>query len=137
LLAIADVCGKGVPAALLTVAVQQGIRQFAGPDPAAVLAGVNRLLLENIPDDMFVTAACVVLDPRDGSAVAAAAGHPPPLWWDATEGRLRPIAASGVSLGLLPDWSGATQRFRLAPGDALILYTDGLLDLKIRAEERL
>lgn len=139
LAAIADVSGKGVPAALLVVAVQQGIRQFAGPDPAAVLAGVNRLLLDCTPDEMFVTAACVVLDPRDGSAVAAAAGHPPPFWWDQAHQRLVPIAARGPVLGLLPEWewSGTTEQWQMAPGDTLLLYTDGVPDAKIAANERL
>ena len=64
LIAVADVSGKGMPAALLTVAIRQGIRQFAGPDPAAVLAEVNTLLLENTPDEMFATAAA-----RRGTAI--------------------------------------------------------------------
>lgn len=145
LVAIADVSGKGVPAALLAVAVQHGMRQFAGPDPAAVLAGVNRLLCENCPDDMFVTAACVVIDPRDGSIAAASAGHPPPLWWNHPEGRLMPVpphtggapgAEPGPILGLLPEWSGRTGRWRLAPGDAVMLYTDGVLDAKVGGRDR-
>ena len=137
LVAIADVSGKGVPAALLTVAVQQAIRQSAGPDPALVLAGVNRALLENTPDEMFVTAACVVIDPRDGSVAAAAAGHPPPLWWDQLHQGVVPIAVHGPVLGLLSEWTGATQRWQMAPGDTLLLYTDGVLDAKLDADERL
>jgi serine phosphatase RsbU (regulator of sigma subunit) len=137
LVAIADVSGKGVPAALLVVAVQQGIRQYAGPDPAAVLAGVNRLLLESTPDEMFVTAACVVIDPRDGTAMAAAAGHPPPFWWDHVRQRLVPLSVRGPALGLVPEWSGSTERWPMAPGDTLLLYTDGVLDAKIDEHERL
>lgn len=136
LVSIADVCGKGVPAALLAVAVQQGVRHCAGPEPADILAGVNRLLQENMPDDMFVTAACVVIDPRDGSAAAALAGHPPPLWWDHRGQRLVPVGHPSLALGLLPTWSGRTDRWRLAPGDALILYTDGVLDAKTGEGER-
>src|SRR4029077_10605450 len=93
LVAIADVCGQGLPAALLSVAVQHRIRQFAQPDPAAVLAGVNQLLFEKAPDDMFATAACVVIDPRDGSAAAAGARHPPPPPWARI--RARPGAGRG------------------------------------------
>jgi serine phosphatase RsbU (regulator of sigma subunit) len=137
LIAIADVCGKGVPAALLAVAVQQGIRRFAGPEPAEVLAGVNRLLRENIPEEMFVTAACVVLDPHDGSAAASTAGHPSPLWWDHSRRCLAPVTGRSLALGLLPEWSGSTERWRLAPGDALLLYTDGVPDVKTDEQERL
>jgi sigma-B regulation protein RsbU (phosphoserine phosphatase) len=137
LAAIADVSGKGIPAALLTGAVLQSFRQCAGPDPAVVLAGVNRALLENMPEGMFVTSACVVIDPRDGSAAAAAAGHPPPLWWRSAEQCLVPVTISGVPLGVLPDWSGLTRRWQLDPGDGLMLYTDGVLDAKTSADERL
>src|SRR5258708_5295093 len=68
LMAIADVSGHGLSAALLSVVVQQGIRCLAQPDPTAVLTCVNHLLWEAAPEEMFATAACVVIDPRDGSA---------------------------------------------------------------------
>jgi serine phosphatase RsbU (regulator of sigma subunit) len=137
LIAVADVSGKGVPAALLVVAVQQGFRQYAEPDPAAVLAGVNRLLLANTPEEMFVTAACVVIDPCTGVAAAAAAGHPPPLSWDGAHQRLQAIPCRGMTLGLVPEWSGTTERWQMAPGDTLLLYTDGVLDAKLDEHERL
>jgi sigma-B regulation protein RsbU (phosphoserine phosphatase) len=137
LVAIADVCGQGLPAALLSVAVQHRIRQFAQPDPAAVLAGVNQLLFEKAPDDMFATAACVVIDPRNGSAAAAVAGHPPPLRWDHTGGRLVAVRGHGPALGLQRNWTGSTEQWQLAPNDTLILYTDGVLDAKWDEQERL
>jgi phosphoserine phosphatase RsbU/P len=137
LVAIADVSGQGLSAALLSVVVQQGIRRFAQPDPTAVLGGVNHLLWEAAPEEMFATAACVVIDPRDGSIAAAVAGHPPPLYWDHARGSLVPVGGHGLVLGVGPDWRGPTARWRLAPGDALILYTDGVLDAKWDERERL
>jgi serine phosphatase RsbU (regulator of sigma subunit) len=137
LLAIADVSGKGVPAALLAVLVQQALRQSAQADPAAVLASLNRLLLEDCPEGMFVTAACVVIAPWNGATVAALAGHPPPLWWDEHRRSFVPIPGGGPMLGVIPEWSGAVTRCQLLPGDALILYTDGVLDIKISPQERL
>ena len=98
--AIADVCGKGVPAALLSAVVQQAFRQYAGPDPVAVLAELNQE--DNAPDDMFATAACIVIDPQSGSVAAATAGHPPPFWWDHAARRLAPVRGRGPVLGLLP-----------------------------------
>src|SRR5262249_21376858 len=106
LVAIADVCGKGLPASLLAVSGQQGIRQFAQADPAVILAHLNRLLMEKSPDEMFVTAACLVINPRDGRTSVAVAGHPPPLRWDDARGRLVPLSARGPSLGLMPEWDG-------------------------------
>lgn len=137
LVAIADVSGHDLSAALLSVVVQQGIRCLAQPDPTAVLAGVNHLLWEASPEEMFATAVCMVIDPQDGSTAAAVAGHPPPLYWDHTRGSLVPVSGHGPALGLEPEWRGPTERWRLAPGDALILYTDGVLDAKWNERERL
>jgi len=137
LVAIADVCGQGLAAALLSVSVQRGIRQFAQPDPAAALAGVNQLLFEKAPEEMFATAACVVIDPHNGSAAVAVAGHPPPLCWDDSRRRLIPISAHGPALGLRVDWTGPTEQWQLSPNDTLILYTDGVLDAKLDKQERL
>ena len=47
------------------------------------------------------------------------------------------VSAAGPALGLLPEWTGRTQRWHMAPGDALLLYTDGVLDAKISPSERL
>jgi serine phosphatase RsbU (regulator of sigma subunit) len=137
LVALVDVCGKGVPAAMLAVAVQHGIRQFAGPDPAAVLAEVNRLLLDRTPDDMFATAACVVISPSDGHVAAASAGHPAPLRWDHQGQNLVALGSRGLALGVGHEWTGQTDQFCLAPGDALLLYTDGVVDAKTGERERL
>jgi sigma-B regulation protein RsbU (phosphoserine phosphatase) len=106
-------------------------------DPAVVLAEVNKLLVANTPEEMFATAACVVLDPREGSATDAAAGHPPPLLWDQRRRRVSPLGCQGVALGLLPEWSGITEQWQLAPGDALLLYTDGVLDAMLVEKQRI
>jgi serine phosphatase RsbU (regulator of sigma subunit) len=137
LVSIADVSGKGMPAALLAAVVQQAVRQFAVPDPAAVLAGLNRILLDNSLDQMFVTGACVVLNPRDGSAAVANGGHPPLLWWKDAEQQLVPLSRHGPILGVVPEWSAPTEHLQLAPGDALLLYTDGVEDAKTGPHERL
>jgi phosphoserine phosphatase RsbU/P len=137
LVAIADVSGHDLAAALLSVVVQQGIRCMAQADPNAVLAGVNRLLWEASPEEMFATAVCVVIDPEDGSTAAAVAGHPPPLYWDHARGSLVAVNGHGPALGLEPEWRGPTERWRLDPDGALLLYTDGVLDAKWNQQERL
>lgn len=124
-------------AAWLGVVVQEGIRCFAQPDPAAVLAGINQMLLERGPQDMFVTAACVVIDSCDGSAAAAVAGHPPPRYWDHAQGRPMVVSDHGPARGLGPGWGNPTVRWRLAPRDTLILYTGGVLDAKLNQTTRL
>src|SRR5438552_856126 len=68
---------------------------------------------------------------------AAVAGQPPPLYCDPHRGRLVPVSGHGPALGLEPEWRGPTERWRLAPKDALMLYTDGVLDAKWNERERL
>jgi hypothetical protein len=79
----------------------------------------------------------VVLDLKSGCAAAANAGHPPILWWNAAEQRLARVSRHGPILGVMSEWSAPTERWRLNPGDALMLYTDGVEDAKTGPEERL
>jgi sigma-B regulation protein RsbU (phosphoserine phosphatase) len=136
LVAIVDASGHDLAAALLSVVVQQGIRCLAQPDPNAVLAGVNHLVWEAAPEEMFATAACVVIDPRDGAVTSAVAGHPPPLYWDHARGRLVAVSGHGPALGVEPEWRGPTEQWQLAPRDTLLLYTDGVLDARWTERER-
>src|SRR5207249_9646510 len=78
-----------------------------------------------------------ILDPILGDATAATAGHPPPLWWDAAQRRLKPVGSRGALLGLQPDWYGKSVRWQLGTGDALLLYTDGVLDAELDRKNRL
>jgi sigma-B regulation protein RsbU (phosphoserine phosphatase) len=86
---------------------------------------------------MFATAACVVINPRNGHVTAAVAGHPPRLYWDHAQGRLVGKREHGPALAFGPCWSGPTLRWQLAPEDALLLYTDGVLDARWTERERL
>ena len=131
MLAVGDVCGKGTRAAVLTGVVRSTIRALAvalapaGPD--AVLEGVNGALLLEDAAGALATACCGTLRPApDGCDVTlAAAGHPPPLVLRAA-GEIEEVVISGRMLGVAPKPELTTASIRLAPGDLLLLYTDGV-----------
>ena len=129
-LVIADVSDKGVPAALFMALASILVRVIAADrrSPARVLRRVNELLLANSRSDMFVTLWYGVLDPQRHELVFANAGHNPPLLLTAANGQIRLLRKHGLILGVLPSVALEDDRVPLAPGDVLILYTDGVID---------
>jgi len=128
LIALADVSGKGIAAALLASNIQALVRSMAGTDADVVaLAGrINRHLSRYTPSDRFATAVFLLLDRDSGGIEYVNAGHNPPLVGGA--GAANFLEATGLPLGL---FGGATYEKRvatLAPGETLLLYTDGLTD---------
>ncbi len=124
---IADVSGKGVPAALFMMVSRTLLKGHAagGLDPAAVLEQVNNVLCEDNESQMFVTLLYGVVD-QDGVFTYANAGHCPPYLMRANEApRLLPTTA-GVALGVMSGLSYSQDRAQLQAGDRLFLYTDGV-----------
>ena len=142
--AIGDVCGKGPDTAAVTAAARHAIRALAhlDADPAAVLRGINDIMLAEDFGGRFVTADAGHLDWRDGRLhlSLASAGHPGPVLLR-PDGRTQVLDGGGLPLGIFPDAEPATQDVDLETGDLLFLYTDGLTsacgpDL-VQFEERL
>ena len=135
---IGDVCGKGPDAAALTALVRYTLRAVTMHErrPEHVLELVNRAVLRNRIDDRFCSAALVIVESRpQGVCVEiASAGHPLPLLLR-PDGTVEAIGARGHLLGLWPDFEAEPLSLVLEPGDALILYTDGVTDA--RAPERI
>ncbi|WP_349744430.1 SpoIIE family protein phosphatase [Roseateles cavernae] len=127
---VADVAGKGVGAAFFMAVsrtVPQDLAQ-TGMAPAAVLARANELLCGRNPMELFVTACYVIYDPRDGGLVYASAGHPAPLLRSAT-GQVQALDCDcDLALGVLPGMDYRNRQARLAAGDTLLLYTDGVTE---------
>lgn len=127
---VADVCGKGLQAALVTASLHTLIHTNAAAslDLADLMNRMNRYLCRMLPDCSFVTAAAMLLDPAAGRFVYANAGHPPPLIAD-TQGRCNPLEV-GVNppLGFLPEEITVSTE-TLEAGQTLMLYTDGLSEL--------
>jgi phosphoserine phosphatase RsbU/P len=129
--AIADVAGKGIPAALLMSNLQAAVRAFAADaaDPAAICASVNRLLCRHMVSGRFVTFCFAWLDPSGRSLAYANAGHNPPLLVHA-DGCVERLAEAGVVMGIFPDASYATASRPLNPGDRLLFFTDGVTEAR-------
>ncbi len=128
-LVVADVSGKGMPAALLMSNLQARIQVLAEDpsDLAALLERLNRLLRSSSPPHCFVSLFFGVLDPSSGELVYANAGHNPALLVR-TEGRAEWLESGGPVLGILPTVSCEPQRCQLRPGDVLVLYSDGVTE---------
>ena len=127
---VADVSDKGVPAALFMMSSRTLIRAMSigSATPGEVLASVNELLLEDNDSTMFVTLFYAVYDPENGTFTYANGGHNPPLLVHSDGSSEELPLTGGIALGLVPDFEYEEHTLRLMPGDALILYTDGVTE---------
>ena len=128
-ISIADVVGKGLPAALLMSNLQAAVRAFATDGAATrdVASSVNRLLSRNISAGKFVTFCYAVVDMAAGRIEYANAGHNPPVLLRAGGG-VEWLNATGVVLGVFPDGVYDSRTVPFGPGDQLICYTDGITE---------
>ncbi|MCW2607707.1 MAG: serine phosphatase [Frankiales bacterium] len=129
-LALVDVSGKGVAAGTRSLMLSGAMGGLLGArEPGDLLPAANAYLHRQAWDEGFATAAHLVLDLRTGAFVLESAGHPPVVHFDASRGRWSVLDAAGPALGLLPDVAYDAVRGRLDRGDALLLYTDGLVEV--------
>jgi sigma-B regulation protein RsbU (phosphoserine phosphatase) len=136
-LAIADVSGKGVPAALLMAVTRSFLRSLAreGGGPAEILAKVNDELAADNDECMFVTMFLAVADLRSGVVTYASAGHNRPFVVAAAGGATQLPRVRGIALGAKAGLAYAEDALDLAPGDTLFLYTDGVSEAMNAADE--
>ncbi len=129
--AVADVSGKGIPASLIMAMCRSVLRAHApgNHSPSNVLSAVNRLIFPDIRRDMFISMAYLILDRNSDQIVMARAGHDPPMHFIKAEERIEftkpPGLALGIDAGPVFDRVTRDYAFRMAPGDALLIYTDG------------
>lgn len=128
-LVIADVSGKGVPAALLMAFLRASLRAaiHIGYAPHISMAKVNYLLWESIERNQFVTAFYGVLDATNKTLTYTNAGHNPPLMMNA-DGSAQFIERGGVPLGMFRDTRYYDYYQSIEPGQTLVLYTDGVTE---------
>lgn len=130
-LLIADVTGKGVPAALLMADTKALLRAAAdhAPGPADALARVNRILALERRSSLFVTAALAEIDVRTGDVRLASAGHESPLVVR-RDGRVETISAGGFLLGPFGDADYEEGSGLIGAGETVLLYTDGVTEAR-------
>src|SRR5256886_6407886 len=126
--AIADVSGKGVTAGLMMAGLQASFRIFckSNPTPAELVSELNVALKENLPQSKFVTLFLGRLDTHTGVIEYANAGHTPPLWIRGD--RVDELEETDLVLGVVTRADYLNRTLQLAPGDALVLFTDGVTE---------
>ena len=125
---MADVSGKGVPAALLMmvsrVLIKSGLQN--GKGPAETLSSVNNQLCESNEADFFVTVWCAVLEISTGKGIAANAGHEHPVIRRAGGSYELQVYRHSMPVGALKDIPFRQHAFQMEPGDSFFVYTDGV-----------
>ena len=126
---VGDVCGKGMPAALLMMGLQARVQVLAGePNPPAVVVDkLNRVLAAAALNTRFISFFFALLDPASGELAYSNAGHNPPLLIRAN-GTLEWLTEGGPVLGIVPNAAYDEVRCVLNSGDVAVLYSDGVTD---------
>lgn len=136
---ICDVMGHGVRAALITAMMRAMIETHASEalDPGRLLTQLNSEftgILKQTGTLVFVTVLYCVINIREGNARFARAGHPPPLQVRRSSGEVRTIITSaesaGPAIGIIPNAQFKTTEVKLVPGDFLLFYTDGIIEVE-------
>ncbi|MCP4546210.1 MAG: serine/threonine-protein phosphatase [bacterium] len=124
---IADVSGKGIPAAMLMATLQASFRSIvrAPLTPGEILSDLNRIIHDNSPAERFITLWLGALRMNSGDLEYASAGHPPPIL-TRKGGLTVPLQEGGMLLGAFRDVDFSTYRIPFGGGDRLVCYTDGV-----------
>jgi serine phosphatase RsbU (regulator of sigma subunit) len=125
---IADVAGKGIPAALLMAGLQASVRSLAGPavEPGEVNRRLNGMLYRSTSTSRYATLFFAIYDARRRLLQYSNAGHFPPLHIKA--GSVERLTADGIPLGLMEDALYGQGQRELETGDLLAMYTDGIVE---------
>lgn len=129
ILALGDVTGKGSPAALLMALLLAVLRTLVDErlEPAPLTGRLNAQICRHSPGSRFITLFYAVYDPRTGGLTYVNAGQNPPLLRRA-DGRYERLTATGVALGMFEGSTFAAEHTIVAPGDLLVLYSDGITE---------
>ncbi|MGA4545522.1 SpoIIE family protein phosphatase [Uniformispora flossi] len=128
LLCVGDIAGHGIAAATGMIVLRNALRglAMACSDPARLMHWLNAVACHPL-GAVTATAVCAVYDPRSHTLTWARAGHLPPLWVHGDRAEPLPLV-DGPMLGAFPEAEYDEQRIALAPGDTLVMYTDGLVE---------
>jgi serine phosphatase RsbU (regulator of sigma subunit) len=128
---LGDVTGHGVDAAADMAMVKFTFRSLARryQEPGELLAAANEVVLEEVASGKFVTMVYLKVDPERTELACASAGHPRPRFLRA-DGSVEPLRVGGLALGIIGEQSYEEIRTPYAPGDAVVLYTDGVIEAR-------
>lgn len=134
---IADVSGKGVPAALFMALSRIVVRVTAMwfKKPSEVISFANPIIANNSKTGMFVTLFYGIIDNETRTLTYVNAGHNPPLVLRKKTGGIEELPLTGIAVGALEDAEYTQQEIPLAPGDVMVLYTDGITEAVNEREE--
>ncbi len=128
---LADVSGKGVPAALLALTARTLFRAETEHEtsPVQMLRNVNRSFYPDLNQaEMFITFLAARLDAPLGALTYASAGHGEMLWWQEAGKTCRSLPATGLPMGIEPDIAIEERTLSLRPGDVALFYSDGITE---------
>jgi sigma-B regulation protein RsbU (phosphoserine phosphatase) len=132
-IAVGDICGHGIGAALMMAETRAFLRSIAiiSSDVVEILTRVNQFLIPDLDDDEFVTLLLCRLDPHKRTLTYAGAGHAPSFLFDKSGEVDLTLGATGIPLGLFSDARFSSEVLRFSdPGQVLLLPTDGIMESK-------
>ncbi len=131
-LAIGDVSGKGLKSAVVTAMARNVLRAYTAedPEPMPVLARTNNAIIRYTDSELFITMMYGLLNTKTCRFRFGSAGHEPVLIYRAKDKTVSYHKPSGTVAGLIPDLEYLTGEVEFAPGDMMLMYTDGLTDAR-------
>jgi serine phosphatase RsbU (regulator of sigma subunit) len=132
---LGDVTGHGIDAAADMAMAKYIFRALVHdhPSPSDFARAANKVVVGEIAPGKFITLLYLVIDPATGEVACASAGHPPPRLIDAA-GRVRPLSARGLALGVDLGQEYEEVREKVEPGGSVVLYTDGVVEARAGSE---
>lgn len=134
---VADVSGKGMPAALLAAHLQALFKSQAvtGASPAQAVDAVNAMLRTTLDYDRFVTLFCMAVDPAQNTLTYVNAGHNPPLLWRA-DGTMDALPEAGMLISPISSKPYVEHTVPFGPGDVIVIYSDGVTEAESASGEQ-
>ncbi|TQR21455.1 PP2C family protein-serine/threonine phosphatase [Psychrobacillus vulpis] len=131
-IAVADVIGKGIPAALCMSMIKYGMDSLSGAktDPIIVLDVVNRIVEKSVSDSMFISMFYGRYETTESMFTYASAGHEPPLFYSAKNNEFTELQAKGLLLGVIPNVKYEQHSIVLEKGDFIVIMTDGVTECR-------
>lgn len=130
--AVADVIGKGIPAALCMSMIKYGMDslQDVATDPKKVLDVINRIVEKSVNDDMFISMFYGRYNVEDSVFTYATAGHEPALFYNAQKDKFTELHAKGLLLGVVANVSYEQHAVKMETGDFVVMMTDGVTECR-------